>query len=100
MDQQHLLDDLVALLDLEELDLNIFRGHSPEESRVRVFGGQVAAQALVAAGRTVEGATAHSLHAYFLRAGDPSIPILYEVCLLYTSPSPRDKRQSRMPSSA
>jgi acyl-CoA thioesterase-2 len=79
MDQQHLLDDLVALLDLEELDLNIFRGHSPEESRVRVFGGQVAAQALVAAGRTVEGATAHSLHAYFLRAGDPSIPILYEV---------------------
>ena len=76
---QRLLDELVALLDLEELDLNIFRGRSPKESRVRVFGGQVAAQALVAAGRTAQDTVAHSLHAYFLRAGDPSIPILYEV---------------------
>lgn len=76
---QRLLDELVDLLDLEELDLNIFRGTSPDESRVRVFGGQVAAQALVAAGRTVENAPAHSLHAYFLRAGDPRVPILYEV---------------------
>jgi acyl-CoA thioesterase-2 len=79
MGTQRLLDELVALLDLEELDLNIFRGTSPRESRVRVFGGQVAAQALVAAGRTVEDPVAHSLHAYFLRPGDPAIPILYEV---------------------
>ena len=79
MASQGLLDELVELLDVEELDLNIFRARSPQERRVRVFGGQVAAQALVAAGRTVEDAVAHSLHAYFLRAGDPTTPILYEV---------------------
>ena len=77
---QEQLDELIATLDLEELDLNIFRGHSPEESRIRVFGGQVAGQALVAAGRTVTpDRMVHSLHAYFLRAGDPKIPIVYEV---------------------
>ncbi|MHB1504139.1 MAG: acyl-CoA thioesterase II [Acidimicrobiales bacterium] len=73
------LDFLVKLLDLEAIEVNIFRGTSPDEQRQRVFGGQVAAQALMAAGRTVERALVHSLHSYFLRPGDPSIPILYEV---------------------
>ena len=73
------LDDLVALLDLESIEVNIFRGVSPKENRQRVFGGQVAGQALVAAGRTVEQGDVHSLHAYFLRPGDPSVPILYDV---------------------
>jgi len=76
---QEILDRLIELLDLEELEVNIFRGRSPQENRQRVFGGQVAGQALVAAGRTVEGRVVHSLHAYFLRPGDPTIPILYEV---------------------
>ena len=75
------LDDLVTLLDLEAIEVNIFRGFSPEENRVRVFGGQVAGQSLVAASRTVDENTrhVHSLHAYFLRPGDPAAPILYEV---------------------
>jgi len=74
------LDDLVDLLDLEKIEENIFRGHSPQEDRQRVFGGQVAGQALVAATRTVPPERhVHSLHAYFLRPGDPSIPILYDV---------------------
>lgn len=74
------LDHLVALLDLEQIEVNLFRGISPDESRIRVFGGQVAGQALVAATRTVEpGRAVHSLHAYFLRPGDPSRPILYDV---------------------
>jgi acyl-CoA thioesterase II len=76
---QRALDNLISILDLEELEVNIFRGRSPQEQRQRVFGGQVAGQALVAAGRTVSGRRVHSLHAYFLRPGDPSIPILYEV---------------------
>ena len=73
------LDFLVNLLDLEPIEVNIFRGISPNEDRQRVFGGQVAAQALMAAGRTVEVGRPHSLHAYFLRPGDPTVPILYEV---------------------
>jgi acyl-CoA thioesterase-2 len=73
------LDGLLELLDLEELEVNIFRGRSPQENRQRVFGGQVAGQALVAAGRTVDRGSVHSLHAYFLRPGDPSTPILYQV---------------------
>ncbi|MGH9179551.1 MAG: acyl-CoA thioesterase [Acidimicrobiales bacterium] len=74
------LDDLVDLLDLEPIEVNVFRGRSPDDWRQRVFGGQVAGQALVAAGRTVEpGRPVHSLHAYFLRPGDPSVPILYDV---------------------
>jgi acyl-CoA thioesterase-2 len=75
------VDDLVALLDLEAIEVNIFRGVSPDENRQRVFGGQVAGQALVAAARTVdpEHGLVNSLHAYFLRPGDPTIPILYEV---------------------
>src|SRR5947208_12457737 len=73
------LEELIALLDLERLEVNLFRGVSWKDDRPRVFGGQVAGQALVAAGRTVEGGAAHSLHAYFLRPGDPSVPIVYEV---------------------
>jgi acyl-CoA thioesterase II len=74
------LDALVELLDLERLEVNLFRGVSPEDDRQRVFGGQVAGQALVAAGRTVDASRpVHSLHAYFLRPGDPSVPIVYEV---------------------
>jgi len=75
------LDDLVKLLDLEPIEVNIFRGRSPDENRQRVFGGQVAGQALVAATRSIEDPSrfVHSLHAYFLRPGDPYVPILYEV---------------------
>ncbi len=74
------LDNLLELLDLEELEVNIFRGRSPQEGWQRVFGGQVLGQALVAATRTVEEErVAHSLHGYFLRPGDPTRPILYDV---------------------
>jgi acyl-CoA thioesterase-2 len=78
------LDQLLELLDLEPLEVDFFRGYNPPEDRLRVFGGQVAAQSLVAAGRTVadgKGAErpVHSLHAYFLRPGDPHVPILYQV---------------------
>jgi len=71
---------LLALLDLEKIEENVFRGLSPPERVQRVFGGQVLAQALMAAMRTVPPERAcHSLHAYFLRPGDPKVPILYEV---------------------
>lgn len=80
-ENQQALDDLVTLLDLEAIEVNMFRGASHDEDRVRVFGGQVAGQALIAASRTVDepGRHVHSLHAYFLRPGDPKLPILYEV---------------------
>lgn len=74
------LEDLLDLLDLERIERDIFRGVSRSAVVPRVFGGQVAAQALVAAGRTVpEDRGAHSLHAYFLRPGDPGAPIVYNV---------------------
>ena len=73
------LEELLSVLDLEALEHNLFRGLSPQVGWQRVFGGQVIGQALVAAIRTVEGRLAHSLHAYFLRAGDPAVPIIYEV---------------------
>ena len=76
---QRVLEDLIALLDLEPIEVNLFRGRSPQDGWQRVFGGQVLGQALVAAGRTVEGRAAHSFHAYFLRPGDPKVPILYDV---------------------
>ena len=77
---QAAVDALVALLDLEKIEVDIFRGVSPPAERQRVFGGQVAGQALVAAARTVEpDSLVHSLHAYFLRPGDTRIPILYMV---------------------
>lgn len=74
------VDALLKTLDLEQLEQNLFRGVSPQVGWQRVFGGQVIGQALVAATRTVEpGRFVHSLHAYFLRPGDPSVPIVYEV---------------------
>jgi acyl-CoA thioesterase-2 len=77
---QDAVDRLIALLDLEPIEVNMFRGVSRDETVQRVFGGQVAGQALVAAARTVTGGhRVHSLHAYFLRPGDPAVPILYEV---------------------
>jgi acyl-CoA thioesterase-2 len=77
---QDAVDGLVALLDLEPIERDIFRGTSTRSRWQRVFGGQVAGQALVAAGRTVdEDRRVHSLHSYFVRPGDPTIPIVYEV---------------------
>ncbi len=75
------LSDLLDLLDLEQIEVNMFRGVSPAEGWQRVYGGQVIGQALVAASRTVEDESrvAHSLHGYFLRPGDTTIPILYSV---------------------
>ncbi len=75
----HPLEDLVALLDLEPIEVNLFRGQSRDIGGRSVFGGQVLGQALVAAGRTVEGRVIHSLHAYFLRPGDMEAPIVYDV---------------------
>jgi acyl-CoA thioesterase II len=78
--QSGAIDDLLAILDLEQLEHNLFRGISPKNGWQRVFGGQVLGQALVAAVRTVpEERVAHSLHAYFLLPGDPKVPIIYEV---------------------
>ncbi len=75
-----MVDRLVALLDLERIEDDIFRGVSPTEFLPRVFGGQVAGQALIAAGRTVPvERSVHSLHAYFIRPGDPRVPIVYTV---------------------
>jgi acyl-CoA thioesterase II len=74
--------DLLSILDLEPLEVNLFRGRSPQVGWQRVFGGQVIGQALVAACRTVDGIAErppHSLHGYFLLAGDPLVPIIYEV---------------------
>jgi acyl-CoA thioesterase-2 len=77
---QAALDELVRLLDLERIEVDIFRGLSPASRQQRVFGGQVAGQALVAVGRTVPAdRRVHSLHSYFIRPGDPSVPIIYEV---------------------
>src|SRR6266403_2496898 len=74
--------ELLDILDLEPLEVNLFRGRSPQSRWQRVFGGQVIGQALVAACRTVADVAArppHSLHAYFLLGGDPKVPIIYEV---------------------
>jgi acyl-CoA thioesterase-2 len=73
------VQELLDLLDLEQLEVNLFRGRSPAVTWQRVFGGQVVGQALVAACRTVDGRPPHSLHAYFLLPGDPEVPIIYEV---------------------
>ena len=74
------LQKVIEILDLEEIEKNHYRATSPNEGWQRVYGGQVIGQALVAASRTVEQARhAHSLHGYFLRAGDTEVPILYKV---------------------
>ncbi len=77
MDQT--LDMILDLLKLERLEVNLFRGQSPDEQRQRVFGGQVLGQALMAACYTVEDMVCHSFHSYFLRPGDPDTPIIYDV---------------------
>ncbi len=73
------LADLIKLLDLEPLEVNLFRGESRDIGSPQVFGGQVLGQALAAATATVEGRIVHSLHAYFLRRGDCNAPIVYQV---------------------
>src|SRR5579864_7861777 len=76
------VQEVLDILDLEPLEVNLFRGRSPQSRWQRVFGGQVIGQALVAACRTVEDVAVrppHSLHAYFLLGGDPKVPIIYEV---------------------
>src|SRR5919106_1838472 len=73
------VQELLEILDLEQLELNLFRGRSPQVGWQRVFGGQVIGQALVAAVRTVEARPPHSMHAYFLLPGDPKVPIIYDV---------------------
>jgi len=73
------LDELLRLLDLEEIDVDVYRGQNESDREGRLFGGQVAGQALMAAGRTVTATPAHSLHGYFLRPGDPAHPVLYTV---------------------
>jgi acyl-CoA thioesterase II len=77
MDQR--LADLLQLLELEQLEVNLFRGASRDIGAPQVFGGQVLGQALSAAAATVDGRMVHSLHAYFLRRGDCNAPIVYEV---------------------
>src|ERR1043166_9311868 len=73
------VEDLLSILDLEPLEVTLFRGRSPQAGWQRVFGGQVIGQALVAALRTVENRPPHSMHAYFLLPGDPKVPIIYDV---------------------
>src|ERR1700724_1790133 len=76
------VQELIEILNLEALELNLFRGRSPQSRWQRVFGGQVIGQALVAACRTLDDVATrppHSLHAYFLLGGDPKVPIIYEV---------------------
>ncbi|MBW7931497.1 MAG: acyl-CoA thioesterase II [Gammaproteobacteria bacterium] len=77
MDQA--LRDLLGLLELEALEENVFRGQSRDTGLPQVFGGQVLGQALAAAAHTAAGRRVHSMHAYFLRGGDPAAPIIYEV---------------------
>ncbi len=78
-DGEYTIGDLLSLIRLEQLEVNLFRGTSRDIGTNRVFGGQVLAQALLAASQTVEDRLAHSLHAYFLRAGDHEAPIVYNV---------------------
>ncbi|MDZ4728534.1 MAG: acyl-CoA thioesterase II [Xanthomonadales bacterium] len=71
--------ELLSLICLEPLEVNLFRGESRDIGAPRVFGGQVLAQAVLAASATIEDRLIHSLHAYFLRGGDPAAPIVYDV---------------------
>ena len=76
MSQDH---ELLTLLDLETLDTDLFRGFNPPFETRRIYGGQVVAQSLAAAYRTIEGRDCHSLHSYFIRPGNPKLPILFQV---------------------
>ena len=71
--------ELIGLLDLEVIELDMFRGHTPPHETRRIYGGQVVAQALTAAYRTIQGRICNSLHSYFIRPGDPKVPILLKV---------------------
>ncbi len=73
------IEELLQLMELETLEVNLFRGESRDIGTSRVFGGQVLAQSIIAASRTVDEGSIHSLHAYFLRAGDAEAPIVYNV---------------------
>ena len=73
------VSELIGLLDLDVIELDMFRGHTPAYETRRIYGGQVVAQALTAAYRTIQGRVCHSLHAYFIRPGDPKIPVLFKV---------------------
>ena len=76
----HVLDDLVDLLSLEAIEENLFRGRSQDLGFRQLYGGQVLGQSLSAASQTVEAARhVHSMHGYFLRPGDPLVPITFEV---------------------
>ena len=77
--KQKAFQELLGLMELEQLEVNLFRGISRDIGTSRVFGGQVLAQAVLAANQTIDNWTMHSLHAYFLRAGDPEAPIVYNV---------------------
>lgn len=79
-DPERAVTRLLALLQVEEVETDLFRGQSTNEGWMRVYGGQVVAQALMAASHTVpEGRLCHSLHSYFIRPGDPALPIVYKV---------------------
>ncbi|MGY4362841.1 acyl-CoA thioesterase-2 [Bradyrhizobium sp. i1.3.1] len=86
------LIDLLAILDVEPLEVDLFRGNSPKASWQRVFGGQVIGQAMVAACRTVEGRLPHSLHGYFVQPGNPQVPIIYQVKRLHDGKSYSTRR--------
>jgi acyl-CoA thioesterase-2 len=74
------LEELIRLLDVEQLEDNLFRGFHPAGRKHRLFGGQIIAQSLISAARTVpDDRPVHSLHAYFLRPGDPSTPAIFDV---------------------
>ena len=73
------IEELLQLMELEQLEVNLFRGESRDIGTSRVFGGQVLAQSIIAASRTVDEGSIHSLHSYFLRAGDAEAPIVYNV---------------------
>ncbi len=74
------LAELISILDIEQIELNLFRGYHPKGRTGRLYGGQIMAQALIAAGRTVaEDRRPHSLHGYFLRPGDAKVPVVFSV---------------------
>ncbi|MCK1679378.1 acyl-CoA thioesterase II [Bradyrhizobium sp. 147] len=86
------LAELPAILDLEQLDLHLFRGKSLSTSSPRVFGGQLIGQAMAAVCRTVKDRVPHSMHGYFLKAGDPQVPIMYRVETLHDGKSYSSRR--------